>query len=1364
MPLIPETPRPLLQGVDPAPEAAKPRFIQDVIPAALRTENLIGSALAREKNSPGALRIFTPASEFNPFDHIEGFEDSAKDFIYADNEEEVEAIKSNILRERKDRQTIADGGAGGFVAAVAAGVVDPTIFIPVGGQLKKGESILRLASRTALAGAAATTVQEAGLQATQTERTGLESALNIAGGTVLSGLFGAGWGALTRGEQAKLAQAFERDMLHPGDGIDPSDAMQIAPGRVQSSVGAARAPVADAAETLEENAIAHIEGWAKKMSVVDPTLQLMTSPSAGVRVLGQQLADIPLILAKNGARFEDVKLPDGTVEKRLVYGKPTAQSVESAIGRKSERYLGETQTGIDDIYVKYLTGEDRKFGGRFAAGVRAVTNQLPAGKMKPHEFNREIWKSLSRGDKHEVPEVAAAAAHIRQKLFKPLEDEAVDLGLFGVERVPGVDGEPDSFINARPTVGATAESYRPRLYNTEAIRQRRDEFVDKIFQQYRKQRDDAQRTADALGEEINVGTNQEIEFFRSEVRGLIKERKDLFREAKKEVAAADKKAAKTGAVAREKATQAKAAADKVEALTATPELPPEKVAYYRGLSRDVARGHGDERPDTLLEFVRRNGGISDLDAAFGTDVYRRKNVSRAKGKPMDYMREAAEEAGFLDEGADLNDFIDLLDQEFRGEPVYHPDDFDAVSYDEFVQNLGEEASKANVDVKDINALASWYEDATFKSRTPFKKGRVKEAYQREQYALRRLEGAPEAASDALDALAEARVYSRSLREAAPEITEEINRFKKALRGKLRDRKRLTRQFMKFDGKAQIGDEDLLQDARRTVQRIESTPVGRLSYDYKESGSTIAMGRKRNATNLSGRFKARKLLIPDEEIEDFLEDDLEVVLRSTARSMIPDIELTKRFGSIDMTTQFKAIADDFEEKLAAIDSKSPDAGKQRKALTAKRDQAMKNVAAIRDRLRGTYGLPENPDALGYRAIQTAKSINHIRLMGGVTLSSIPDTARTMMANGFGNFAGVALETFTKGLSSIKGAADEVKLSGAGWELVNDTRTMAMADLLDDFGRHSKFERGLNAARNNFGQLSLMAPWNHVQKTTAGLTIQNRILRGSKALKAGKITPKEAEYMASLGISKDDALAIADQFGKHGQDGRVANANTSAWEDPRLADVFHDAMRKEINRIIVTPGQEKPLFTSGPVGSMIFQFQSYNFAATQRVALAMAQGMATRDAHAFMMFFTQISLGMVVAAVKMHEYGRQEELADWEARRWLAEGIDRSGVLGALTYINLMAERLPVANRFALSSLAGDERLSRYQTRGALGTFFGPTVGFAEDAFVAANALDQRGRPGGITSGERAAMRRLLPYQNLFYLRWLFDEMEKKGAPQ
>lgn len=1359
MPIIPETTRPILQGADPEPEVEKARFLRDVVPAAFRTENLVGSALARDKNSPGALRIFTPASDFNPFDHIEGFESDAKKFIYADSEEEVEAIKANILRERKDRETIATGGAGGFVAALSAGVLDPTILIPVGGSLKKGESILRLATRTAAAGGAATAVQELGLQATQTERTALESALNIAGGTVLSGLFGAGWGVLTKGEQAKLAQAFEKDMLHPGDGLDPLDPMQVAPGRVKSSVGAARAPKEEASETLEENAIAHIEAWAKKFNVVDPSLQLMTSPSAGVRTLAQQLADIPLVLEKNLSRFEDVTLPDGTVEKRLVYGKPTAQSVEGAISRKTERYLGETQSGIDDIYVKYVYGKERKFGDRFAAGVRSASNTLPQGKLKPHEFNREIWKALSRGDKHDIPEVQAAAEHIRKTFFKPLEDEAVELGMFGVERVPGVDGEPDSFVNARPTVGATAESYRPRLYNMEAISQRRGEFVDKIFQQYRKQRDDAQRMADSIDEEIRTGTNQEIEFFRSEVRDLIRDRKDLFREAQKSVVAADKKAAKTGAVAREKTTQANAATAKAEALTQIPELPPEKVAYYRGLSRDLKRGHGDERPDSLLEFVRRNGGISDLEAAFGSDLYRHKNVSRAKGKPMDYMREAAEEAGFLDEGSDLNDFIDLLDQEFRGEPVYHPDDVDALAYDDFVQNLAEEADRAGVDIGDINALASWYENASFKARTPFKKGRVKEAYQREQYALRRLEGAPEAATDAAEALAEARVYARSLREAAPEITEEINRFKKALRGKLREKKRLTRQFMKMDGKAQIGDEDLLQDARRTVQRIESTPVGRLSYDYKESGSTLAMGRQRNAKNLSGRFKARKLLIPDEEIEEFLEDDLEMVLRSTARSMVPDIELTKRFGNIDLTTQFKAIADDFEGKIAALDRTSADYGKQSKALKAKRDEAMKNVAAIRDRLRGTYGLPENPEAIGYRAIQTAKSINHLRLMGGVTLSSIPDTARTMMANGFGNFGGVALEAFTKGLSSIKGAADEVKLSGAGWELVNDTRTMAFADLLDDFGRHSKLERGINAARNNFGQLSLMAPWNHVQKTTAGLTIQNRILRGAKALKGGKLPKKEADFMASLGISKDDALAMADQFAKHGQDGRVANANTSAWEDARLADVFHDAMRKEINRIIVTPGQEKPLFASGPIGSMVFQFQSYNFAATQRVALAMAQGMAARDAHAFMTFFTQISLGMVVAAVKMHEYGRQEELADWEARRWLAEGIDRSGVLGALTYINLLAEKA-TAGRVGLSAIAGDGVLSRYNTRNTLGAFLGPTAGFAQDAFTAGSSLFQEDR----TEGDVAAFRRLLPYQNLFYLRWLFDEMEKKAAPQ
>jgi hypothetical protein len=52
------------------------------------------------------------------------------------------------------------------------------------------------------------------------------------------------------------------------------------------------------------------------------------------------------------------------------------------------------------------------------------------------------------------------------------------------------------------------------------------------------------------------------------------------------------------------------------------------------------------------------------------------------------------------------------------------------------------------------------------------------------------------------------------------------------------------------------------------------------------------------------------------------------------------------------------------------------------------------------------------------------------------------------------------------------------------------------------------------------------------------------------------------------------------------------------------------------------------------------------------------------------------------------------------------------------------------------------------------FLGPSAGLINDTLAVAGAAGD----GQFTSAETHAMRRLIPYQNLFYLRWLFDSAE------
>src|SRR6185437_4743254 len=100
----------------------------------------------------------------------------------------------------------------------------------------------------------------------------------------------------------------------------------------------------------------------------------------------------------------------------------------------------------------------------------------------------------------------------------------------------------------------------------------------------------------------------------------------------------------------------------------------------------------------------------------------------------------------------------------------------------------------------------------------------------------------------------------------------------------------------------------------------------------------------------------------------------------------DIELSKKFGSVDLKEQIAKVNDEANAKIEKATTP-----KERQKLDEARKGAIRDIEGIRDRLRGTYALPSNPSSLVLRAGRVARNLNYLRLMGGMTLSAFPDMA-------------------------------------------------------------------------------------------------------------------------------------------------------------------------------------------------------------------------------------------------------------------------------------------------------------------------------------------------------------------------------------
>ena len=92
---------------------------------------------------------------------------------------------------------------------------------------------------------------------------------------------------------------------------------------------------------------------------------------------------------------------------------------------------------------------------------------------------------------------------------------------------------------------------------------------------------------------------------------------------------------------------------------------------------------------------------------------------------------------------------------------------------------------------------------------------------------------------------------------------------------------------KFKQGLELEAEDFDDIANQIAMRIMGTPDGMLPYDWKLGESSRGVA----GTTLKGPLKARVFNIPDQEISDFLDNDMERVAARYLKQVAPDIELS-----------------------------------------------------------------------------------------------------------------------------------------------------------------------------------------------------------------------------------------------------------------------------------------------------------------------------------------------------------------------------------------------------------------------------------------------------------------------------------------
>lgn len=533
--------------------------------------------------------------------------------------------------------------------------------------------------------------------------------------------------------------------------------------------------------------------------------------------------------------------------------------------------------------------------------------------------------------------------------------------------------------------------------------------------------------------------------------------------------------------------------------------------------------------------------------------------------------------------------------------------------------------------------------------------------------------------------------------------------------------------VKERGLVTLDADDAGKIADDITDTIMGSPSGKMHYDIV--GST-------------GRLKERVLDIHDEVLEEggFLINNVDTVMRTYMRSTVPELELKMKFGDHELETVMQNIRDEYTVLENAVKT-----NKEKVALRAELEGDIKRVKGLRDIYLGR-NLPARGSAASLTNMaRTVRGLSFMANLGMMTISAVPDMARPIMQHGVRAWAKSLPRAMLYYGKKTKLARRQLEEIGIGVDNLLNSRIYAMADI-DETGTR------LQKATQQFARYSGMNHWNSVMKKVAAFTAQNRFIDDAAGY-AGLSIRRKAR-LAKAGINEGMAKRISKQYAEHGEKlGTSKHANTAEWTDREAARLFEDSLLKDVDNTIVTPGvADRPLFMSSELGKTILQFKTFFLASHNQTFIPLMQQMAQKDVSALVGIFTGVALGMIGEWARLNISGRGDELENYTMQDWARAGLDRSGLATVPNELFNMTDRMLEG---ALSESMGLSEGSRYFYRNMLGTAMGPTASYVEDAGkIATNLVNG----DGVTDRDIHGIRRLMPYQNMFYLRQGLNKME------
>lgn len=555
--------------------------------------------------------------------------------------------------------------------------------------------------------------------------------------------------------------------------------------------------------------------------------------------------------------------------------------------------------------------------------------------------------------------------------------------------------------------------------------------------------------------------------------------------------------------------------------------------------------------------------------------------------------------------------------------------------------------------------------------------------------------------------------------------------------------------------------ELADRADEIIDRIIGTPDGRFAYDIASPKYATA-----NAANnpARGSLRSRDFAIPSNLVEEFLNNDVEHVMGSYLRTVLPDKELARRFdGDIEMETQMKDIQQEYADKINALPEKlsGRKLEKETTRLGKERDAVIRDLAAMRDRVRNTYGWTGDANEAFFKSLASnVRSYVTLTAMGSAPINSFTDFGgNAIMRHGIGNVFGDQYMPFVQALTTNPGlrklTREQAAEMGIGIETALGQGRHSVNDLVHNYMPEDRFSYGMAMAADKFQKINMLGPWTDIMKLASFPMAQGNFMRLAKKAAAGKATQKEIGELANASISPSMAREIATELETHGSKEMGINwANTKNWTNRAAREAFENAVSREVDILVVTPGMgEVPLTMSTWWGSIIGQFKSFMFGANERVMIAnlqrgelnVLQGLAAMTGLGTMSYFASQAI-------------KGQDISD---NPWmiLKEGLDRGTVAPVINEVMKDMSKATGGRADPMSLLGAGAPVSRRAYNSSLADFMGPAFSTGEHLYQFGRGAAREALGGDpMTRSEIHHGRLGTAYQNVWWLRGMLDRVE------